>query len=299
MHPEAILHRLAINQGGVVTRSQALAAGMTDRQISSRIETVRWSRIAAGGYRSLDMPGRRNLVRAATTVLPNSVASHFSASALQGLRHVDTQVVSVLVHSRTTHTFPGVRVFRAHDLASAHTLLLDGIPVTSVARTIVDLAAVVRRRRLRAMIDDAVASKMTTTPDIRQVLEQVARRGKPGVSNLRAVLEDWVGTPRVESVLERAGNRLLKDVGIEAWKPEYAIPWSQTKRFDVGFPDHRIAIEWDSRRWHEMGEAFERDRARDVKALANGWRILRFTWSDVHDRPGHVVDTVRAVLALS
>ncbi len=126
-----------------------------------------------------------------------------------------------------------------------------------------------------------------------------ARRGKPGVGALRAELENWIGPTRNESVLERAGNRLLTSAGIEGWESEHTIPWSRDKRFDVAFPKNQVAIEWDSRRWHAQGQAFEADRERDVAAQANGWRILRFTWSDVHDRPGYVIDTIRAVLALA
>lgn len=299
MHPEAALESLAVIQGGVVTRPQVLAAGMTDRQISHRIKTGRWSRVTTGGYRAITMSGRKNLLRAATTVLPKCVASHFSAAALHGLAHVDTRTVSVTVHSRTTHVFPGVRVFRTDDLASQHRCTVDGISTTSVARTIVDLAAVVHRQRLRATIDDAIASRKTTAPEIEAVLGDVARRGKPGVGALRAELENWIGASRDETVLERAGNRLLASAGIEGWETQYSIPWSPNKRFDVAFPKSQVAIEWDSRRWHALGQAFEADRERDAAAQAHGWRILRFTWSDVNDRPGYVIDTICAVLALA
>ncbi len=299
MHPEAALESLAVIQGGVVTRPQVLAAGMTDRQIANRIATGRWSRLRAGGYRAIEMPGRRNLLRAATTVLPGCVASHFSAAALHGLAHIDTGTVSVTVPSPTTHIFPGVRVFRAHDIAVGHSVMVDGIATTSVARTIIDLAAVVGPQRLRATIDDAIGSRKTTAPEIDAVLGDVARRGKPGVGALRAELENWIGASRNETVLERAGNRLLASAGIDAWETEYPIPWSQTKRFDVAFPKSHVAVEWDSRRWHAQGQAFEADRERDAAAQTHGWRILRFTWSDVHDRPGYVIDTIRAVLALA
>ena len=285
-------------QGGVVTRRQVLAAGLTDRQISYRIETGQWSRVTAGGYRAIKMSGRKNLVRAATTVLPNCVASHFSAGALHALGHVDTRTVSVMVHSQTTHVFPGVRVYRVHDLASEHSLTVDGIPTTSVARTIVDLAAVVHPRRLRAIVDDAIASQKTTAPSIHDVLRDVARRGKPGGRVLRTELENWIGPARKESVLERAGNRLLTSAGIDGWETEHTIPWRRDKRFDVAFPKNRVAVEWDSRRWHAQGRAFESDRERDAGALAHGWRVLRFTWTDVHDRPDYVIDTIRDVLAL-
>jgi len=299
MHPETHLESIAAMQGGVITRSQALAAGLTDKQIKYRIDTDRWSRLTAGGYRTIRTSGRRNLARAATAVLPNCVASHFSAGALHSLRHVDTRTVSVMVHSRTTHTFPDVRVYRSHDLTSEHTVRIDNIPTTSIPRTIVDLAAVVQPRRLRMIIDDAIASQKTTAPGIRRVLEQVARRGKPGVTVLRAELKLWNEPDRSESPLERAGNRLLTRAGLRGWETEFPIPWCSEKRFDVAFPESCLAIEWDSRRWHTQGQALDRDRTRDAQALTHAWRTLRFTWTDVHYRPSYVIDTIRAVLALT
>lgn len=94
------------------------------------------------------MPGLKNLVRAATTVLPKCVGSYMFAAVLHALAHVDTLTVSAMVHSRTTHVFPGARVYRAHDLVAKDFVTVDGIPTTSVARTIVDPAAVVHGRHL-------------------------------------------------------------------------------------------------------------------------------------------------------
>lgn len=299
MHPESHIRRTAAVQGGVITRRQALGAGLTDKQIRSRIATERWTKVTAGGYKAIIMPGRRNLVRAATTVLPDCVASHYSAAALHVLRHVDTRVVSVTVPSRTTHVFPNVRVYRSHDINPNHVVTVGRIPTTSVPRTIVDLAAVVHSMQLRMIIDDAIAAQRTSALEIRGILREVARRGKPGVTILRAELARWIDTDHSVSPLERSANCLLKEAGLTGWQTEFPIPWAPRNRFDVAFEAHRLAIEWDSRRWHTQGEALERDRQRDAEALAHGWRTLRFTWADVHRRPDYVIATIRSVLELA
>ncbi len=299
MHPEARIQAISAQQGGVITRAQVLAAGLTDRQIAYRVATARWSRMAHGGYRTLDMPGRRHLLHAAVAVLPGAVASHTSAAAIHGLRHIDTRTVSVTVHASTTHDFPGVEVHRTRDLLDAHHASIDGVPTTSVARCIVDLAAVTHPRQLHVVLSDAIASRKTTAVEVDGVLSQVARRGKPGVAALRRELSMWVGSPVDASALERAGVRLLEDADITGWTREPEIPWDRNRRFDVGFAKQRVAIEWDSRRWHTLGEAFASDRRRDAEALAHGWRIIRFTWQDVHDRSAYVVDTILTVLAIA
>lgn len=297
MHPDTIIHEIAAKQGGVVNRTQVLGSGLSRNQITDRLRTRRWSRLTNGGYRVFEMDGRLNLVRAAVAVLPGAVVSHFSAAAIHSMSTVDTRKVSVLVHSQTTHSFPGVRVFRCHDLAADHVVEIDGLPTTTAARTVVDLAASLRPRRLGFIIDDAVASRRTTLDQIGVVLEAVARRGKPGVRALRSALDQRRGEDRPASVLESAGNRLLRENGVRGFITEFPLPWSPHRRFDLAFPDHLVAIEWDSRRWHTQAEAFDRDRYRDREAIVHGWRVLRFTWEDVHSRPERVLETVRAVLA--
>ncbi len=297
MHPDRIVSQIAAKQGGAVTRTQALASGLSKDQITYRVRTRRWSRLADGAYRVLEMDGRLNLARAAVAVLPGAVASHFSAAAIHGMDKVDTRMVSVLVHSQTTHNFPGVQVFRCHDLAVDHIVELNGLVTTTPARTVVDLAATLRPKRLGFVIDDAVAAQRTTLRQIEVVLDAVARRGKPGVRALRAVLDLRQGEDRPASVLEKAGNRLLREDGIRGFVTEFPLPWSPRRRFDVAFPDRCLAIEWDSRRWHTQAEAFERDRYRDREAVVHGWRVLRFTWDDVQTRPEHVLETLWAVLA--
>lgn len=295
MHSDTRAHRIAARQGGVITRAQAIAAGMTRNQIDSRIRTKRWQRVVLGGYRIFEMDGRFDRVRSAVALLPGAVASHFSAADIHGMTKIDTRTASVTVHSRTTHTFPGVRVFRCHDLAKDHVVDLVGIPTTTVARTVVDLAPLISPAHLGVLIDDTVTRRLVNLDQIRGLLHAVARRGKPGVTKLRRALDEREGPDHSATVLEAAGNRLLVNAGITGFQTEYPIPWmSGEKRFDVAFPQLRLAIEWDSRRWHGDERGFETDRARDRSVVMNGWRILRFTWKDVHDRPQMVIDTVLA-----
>ena len=297
MNTDAIVHNIAATQGGVVTRRQAIDAGLTSDQVDARLRSHRWRPLTAGCYRVFDMTSHLDLVRAAVTVLPDAVASHFSAAAIHGMNKVDTTEASVLVHSRTTHVFPRVRVFRCHDLDSSHVATVDGIPTTTVARTIVDIAPLLSCPHLEVVVDDVVAAHLVSIAEIRRVLDSVARRGKPGVRSLRSVLNDRAHDGQPVSALERVGNKLLVDEGLANFEIEFPIPWSQNQRFDVAFVAHRVAVEWDSRRWHTQKKAFQSDRQRDRDALLHGWRVLRFTWEDVQVRPVTVVATVRALIA--
>jgi hypothetical protein len=290
----AIAH--AAEQGGVIRRQQALAVGMTARQIDLRVRAGDWRPLMAGGYRLLDMDKPLDRVRAAVALLPDAVASHFTAAGLLGFGYEDEIAATVLVHSRTTHTFPGVRVFRCHDLLNHHVAVINGLPVTTAARTLVDVSALVSRPRLEHLVDAAVASRSVDVGALRSAFDEVARRGKPGVAQMREVLNARIGEPASTSVLEIRGNRLLVTAGIDGFETEYAIPWAPGRRFDVAFPDQRVAIEWDSRRWHSQVDAFDSDRQRDRTASVNGWHVIRFTWRDVHDQPDAVVNTMLSLL---
>jgi len=292
------IYTLANIQGGVVRRDQVLDAGMSRSQVERRVKSGEWRVVSTGGYQLIDLRGRMNRLRAAVAILPNAVASHFSAAAINKIRLVPTDTVSVTVHARTTHAYPGVRIFRSIDLETMHITTRMGLPATTLERTVVYLASCLTSRHLSVVVDDLLASGRCEVSGIRDVLETVARRGRPGVVAMRSVLEERTEGPSNMSVLERDGLRVLRESGFTGFRLEFTIPWTKNRRFDVAFPTQRVAIEWDSRRWHSQKSAMRRDRERDRDALAHGWRILRFTWDDVHEDPVKVANTIRTVLGL-
>jgi hypothetical protein len=298
MNPEHLVTQLAADQGGFVTRRQSRQLGMSDNQLQQRVATGQWTRLSGGYYRVLDLPGERNLLRAATSMLPEAVASHASASRLLGLSTAPKTKPMVLVHSQTTNRFPNVTVVRTHDLDVSHATVIDGIPATTAARTVLDLAAMLSTRRLRNVIDEVVAKSLATPSDVWDVLEAVARKGKPGIRRLRKTLEWMEDSPASPSVLEARAIRELTKVGLPSFTTEFPIPWSPEHRFDIAFPELKLAIELDSRRWHTRVQDFDKDRARDRSAQLRGWRVMRFTWTDVTRTPDIFTDQIREAVHL-
>jgi very-short-patch-repair endonuclease len=298
MHHQSAILQLASEQGGVIRRDQASGAGFTQDQIDWRVSTGEWKRITNGGYRLIEMLGNLDILRSAATVLPRATVSHFSAAEFHGLWGVPRRTVSVTVPSKTTHTFPGIRVFRNDDLLAEHLSTMRALQVTTLERTIVDLAAAISRRRLEIVLDDLLAQDRCHIADLRVVLDSVARRGKPGVTAMRALLDDRSIDDENRSRLERAGNLLLVAGRFDGYVCEFPMPWAPNRRFDVAFPALRIAIEWDSIRWHTQKQRFQSDRERDRRAIEHGWRVLRFTWRDVTEDPSGTIETIRTVLAI-
>jgi hypothetical protein len=297
MDADALVNTLAARQGGIVLINQALEFGLTDGMIRHRVRTGRWKPAGARAYRLFDMDGPRDTLRAAVVALPAAIVSHQSAATIHGIPAIEPGQPTVSVHSRTTHTFPGVKVHRTHDLESQHVTRIDDLPLTTLVRTVVDLAAVLSTRHVAYIVDELVAARQLAIEEIQTAHEDVARKGKPGSGALRSILQERVeGATHPGSRLESMALSLLLDAGLPRPEAEYPIPWQAHRRFDLAYPEHKLAIEWDSRRWHSQVDAFERDRKRDRLAVLNGWRVLRFTWLDVVDHSREVVGAVRDAL---
>jgi hypothetical protein len=232
--------------------------------------------------------------------LPQAVVSHQSAGVLHLLEYVPNTQLAVTVPARTTHLFPGVVVHRTDDLAPEHVTEVDGLPVTKVARTIIDLAAVLHQAHLGQVLDEGLAARRFTIDEIHEHLELVARRGKPGVAALRELLLARNGRDMVpQNRLERLALQVFKSAGLPNPVCQYPAPWNPDERVDLALPEARLIIELDGRRWHGRQRDFENDRRRDNAAVSAGWRVLRFTWPRLREEPGAVCAEVWRALATS
>ena len=283
-----------MRQGGVVRREQLTAHGFTQRQVGYRISNGEWTPIGNHAVRLFDLLDAADLVKAAASVLPGAVISHESAAEWHGMAGVETGLAVVSVHTRTTHVFPGVTVRRNHDLLDEHVVTVKGFPVTSVERTVADLAAHLDPAPFFELVDGLHASGALVVERMVEVVDAVARRGRPGSKLLRATVEQIVPSGSDESMLERHGRALLRKHGFGSFESEFPIPWSPHRRFDDADPQRRVAIEWDGRKWHIGADRFERDRKRSNEAQRHGWILLRFTWDDVVRHPARVIESVTA-----
>lgn len=285
--------------GGVISRAEALALGMSPATLDRRLADGWFTALSQGLYA---LPGvtlsERTLLLAATTALAG-IASHESAARLHGIDGFDSRVVVVTVPVRRTNRFPDVRVHQTTDLTAEQTTEINGIPVTCPPRTVLDLAAVLPSKRLAAVTDQVVRLGLCSYQRISDVLEELARQGKPGVKRLREVLEPRLGGLYVsESTLETLLLKVIKDAGLPMPNTQYRPTWLRhmNGRVDLAYVEAKVIVEADSLKWHGSPEAFQEDRRRDNLAQLAGWTILRFTWEDVTKRPEYVVATIRAAL---
>lgn len=281
----------------MILRRQLIEAGLSEAQIKYRLKCGDWEPVSQRAYRVIELVGADHRLRAAMAVLPGAVMSHESAAEHHGIPLVERGRAVVTVHASTTHVFDGVTVHRVRDLVDGDVLTTPDGRVTTAARTLMDLAGVVKPDRLGRIVDQSLAGRLVCLEDLASVFARVARRGKKGTAAMRKILDARCDPEGEEaSALERRGLDVIRSAGLPPPVREHPTPWDSTRRFDLAYPEHRLAIEWDSRRWHGRFEDFDRDRRRDRLAAIHGWVVLRFTWDDVDQRPAEVVQQIRVLL---
>lgn len=294
-------------QQGLVTRAQALDAGLTARQIERRVSSGRWVLVTRGVYRHAATPATPLVRMLAAWMAYGGMASHRSAAALHGVDGYRLDVVELSVTpgsgrgGRNGRKVHGVRFHQSIQLGLAKPVEREGILVTGLARTVLDVAAVVPRRRLDRTIDAVLRDGQLRLSDLWGVLASHARRGRPGCAALRASLEDRFGDERVPlSEWSRMVAELLAGAGLDYPALEHRVHDARgdfVAQVDLAYPSHRVAIELDSARWHDNRESFVDDRRRRNEITVAGWDVLNFTWGDFADRPDSLRSTVAQALS--
>jgi hypothetical protein len=302
MGMDAAVARHAERQHGIFTRTQARCLGATDRVIQHRLDTGRWrgfSREAlaiAGVPRSFE----RDLM-AATLSIPGALASHESAAQLWGMVGLRRDQVVVTVPLGANHRLGFAEVHESTDLPERDRRWVDGIAVASRERTICDAARLLRPERLGRMIDHQINAGVLEIPQLYERFYGFARRGRPGVRKLRAVLDArGPGFVAPESELEHETLELMRRHCLPEPELQVVLSFWQSLvgRVDFFFAAARLIIEVDGRKYHGP-ETLEHDRLRDNAAGLAGWKVLHFTWKMVTQTPEYVVASIREGLRLA
>jgi len=286
----------AARQGGVITRTQLVEMGRSVNSIDWLVRAETLSVVGSGVYRIIPPADDLDLVRGAVVALPEAAVSHQSAAHLLRFPKLPDLVPTVVVPSHTTHRFTGVTVRRCDDLIPSDIVQVMEMSVTSVVRTFFDLARLLKFRHWDAIGESLVIADRMDLSQFEQMTRRVARRGKPGSRAARDFLAMRAGGDPRATVLERKGRAILASGGLPTPTAQFLLPWRSSNRFDDAYPDAKIAIEWDSRAWHEQRAAMAADRRRDREAAAHGWVLLRFTWQEVTESPQEVVEAVASLL---
>jgi hypothetical protein len=287
---------LAATRHGVLAVAEATALGATRSLLRAAVSRGEWERPAPGVLVVAGAPTGWHRDAAVAVVASGGVLSHRAAARLHALDGFDESQVEVTVaHSSSWHR-DGTIVHRSRRLDREDLHEVDGIAVTSIARTIADLGAVVDDDLVEQALDDALRQGASALW-IETTLHRVTRPGRTGTGALRRTLArpDRKG-PLPDSVFERLVERVCTDAGLPPPTRQVRVhdtDGSLVAVIDVGWPDRLVGIEGHSRRWHAGTLRGERDRRRDNRLTALGWELLYASWSDV-EHPEELTRLVRA-----
>ncbi len=279
--------RLAARQQGVIRRDQALAQGLSVRQIDHRLRTGKWEAVCPGVYRVEGAPKTWHLkLRAVSLWAARDFAlSHRTAAALLGFSRYGEGPVEVTL-TRRARPPDGVVVYHTTSLSSRHDVVtVAGHRVTSVARTLLDLAAVEPEQNVRAAADQALSRRWTSLDALEALLER--EEGRRGSGLLRALVSDYRGGDGPsESELEARVLELFDDVGLPRPERQRTVSaGGRLRRLDFRVPGTPVIIEADGYAAHASAAAFEKDRERNNALAARGFVVLHWTWAALHERP--------------
>jgi predicted transcriptional regulator of viral defense system len=293
---EALLAELATRQHGVVTNAQLRAVGLGNSAIEHRAAAGRLHRIHRGvyavGHPLLTIEGR--WMAAVLACGRGAVLSHRSAAALWDLHRRERARTDVISPTNSGRSRQGVDAHRARSLPPDERACVRGIPCTSVARTLVDLAEVVDVRELERACNQAEMLWLLETRALTATLDRA--HGRHGAALVRRILAQGGRTETpTRSQLE---ERFLALCHVARLPPPQVNVWIAEAAAEVDFawPAQRLIVETDGRAVHATRHAFENDRRRDQRLTLAGYRVVRFTWDQVKREPREVAETVRRLL---
>jgi REase_MTES_1575 len=296
VRPKTVLLRLARSQHGAFHLDQALEAGMTRRQVYRFVDTAGWTRPLPQVFSS-PMVGDewRQRVMAACLWARSGAASHRTAAVLWLLDGVAPGGVELTTRGSLRSRRAWLRV---HQSAFFVIQRRDGIPVTTVARTLIDVGGVVAPNVLELALEDALRRRLTTLARLQLALRQEGGRGRPGTSSLAELVRDRMpSSSPTESELERRVLSVLAGAGLPTPVCQHVVELQGARaRLDFAYPDALIAIEADGFRWHSGREAWSRDRTRRNALVGAGWRILHTTWADLQSGGDDLIRMLRSLL---
>jgi very-short-patch-repair endonuclease len=291
---ERAIAALAARQHGVVTRAQLRLLGLKESAIDRRVAAGRLHRLHRGvyavGHRVLSRHGR--WMAAVLACGGGAALSHASAAALWELRRAAPARVDVTVPAAGGRARRPIRVHRVATLRPHEVTIKDGIPVTTPARTILDLAATLQAAHLESVLDRNEILELTDYPSLAALAR--AHLGHNGSHKLLATMQTHdAGANLTRSDLEIRFRQLCHDHGLPQPRVNTTIAG---KEVDFLFEPARLIVETDSWRYHKTRRAFEDDRARDVLTTKAGYRTLRFTDRQLADDSRSVAAAIRATL---
>lgn len=293
----------AARRHGHVTRQDAAACGFTRRALQHAVATGRLVPVTTTVLR---LPGAPDtpLARLWSAVLdsgPVAVVSHDAAAWLWGIPGFDSNPSHITRLRSGSHRQSRICVVHHTGLLPVrHVRDCRGLPATSPARTLFDLAGTVHPKRLERAVDTALARNLVAYGDLAEVTHELAAHGRSGGGRMRDLLESRdPASGIVESELEARFRDLLRRHGLPQPERQVVLGSDSERagRVDCVFRQARLVVELDGRPYHSSKLDRLEDGRRDLVLLRGGFRVLRLTWHHVVEREAEVVAALQELLS--
>lgn len=293
-HPgDREIAKLAERQHGVVALWQLIALGFEADAVEARVRRGRLHRLHQGvyavGHRNLDWRGV--LIAAVLACGPEAVLSHRSAAKLWGIRPDNRRRVDVTVPARGLRSRDGIQPHCVRRLDPRDVTKLDGIPVTTLPRTLLDLAEVAPKDHVVKAMTEAERRGIIDLHALQATMERSP--GRRGLKPLRAILADVVIEPNTREEFEHRFFQVIREAGLP--RPQVNV-LVEGKLVDFYWPHANLIVELDSWKFHRHRKAFEDDREWSTVLTLADYRVIRITWRQLTKDPAKLVQRLRKLL---
>ena len=298
----AAITNISSRQYGLFSRAQAADLDIDDCMLWRGLTAGRITQEAEGVYGFPGWPDSwfRRLWRAYLATGPHAVVSFETAAALHWLTGFPRGRI-VLTTPHGDHHWHGLcEVRQRTDLSTDHVVVIQGLRVTTVVRTLFDLCATAGSQRLALAVEDAHITGQCRLEVLQAFFDELRRPGKRGMKKLGRILaERGPGYVPPQSWLQRRLVNVLCAGGLPKPRLEVQLPWrtERESRTDALYDDTLILMEADGRRWHTRVDQMAEDRRRDREAQNHGYRPYRFVYEELRYDPEMVVKTIREARA--
>jgi len=304
----------AARQGGAFHRRQATESGVSQKHLASEVDRGRLREVRPSVFLVVGAPPtwKQRVWIELLDAPGDAVLGQRTATSLHRVGQIATNEIDVLEVESSFHRSASSSRRRSTLIPPEHRTTLDGLPVTTLPRTLFDLCGLVSpARRLRGLpnltqreveraMDDAIARSMSVA-DLEHVLARLGGRGRGGTALFRELIdargEGFVAT---ESELEDLLFAVLMRFGLPLPSKQVVLGGAlPVGRVDFLYRELRVVIEADSRKHHSALIDAERDRWRDLDLAADGFTVVRVTWRQLIDEPERFVAALERLLARS
>jgi very-short-patch-repair endonuclease len=287
---ERVVLARARGQHGVIAWCQIQRAGLSPGWVSHRVANGWLQRLHRGVYLVGPLEVQHSHAMAATLAVgADALLSHYPAAVLGGFRPPRPGPMEVTIPGRERRDREGIRVHSAqlhpHDATRRH-----GIPVTSPARTLLDLAATATANELARAVEEAQVQRRVSVDSLNEQFSRYPRHR--GTAALKEAIRTDPKLTRSEA--ERTLLELIRRAGLPEPETNARIAGYEV---DFVWRERKLVVEVDGYAFHSMRSSFERDRRRDAELTRKGWRVIRITWRQLTEEPVAVAATLATALA--